>query len=369
MPQIKFQINDADDLAIKRNDEQIEFIKINSDSGESLVPLRIADPTNYDQALSLGYFNEKFDDKLVELLSQYVFLDPVKVHSSSNQDLLEITISIGDPLVFEGTVVEEGDRILLIGQDDKIENGIYSIVVTSTVDDGEGGTLPEKFKLTRSNKSGEAVGDHIQRFHVKSETDDIFFVVSSDEFGESYPIGVSPIEFKEFHVVNTGASNGLKHGNNINQLEIDDSYLIFSDNDGAKELAVSATKLIVQELEDGTGGLIDAKTIDVDNLTTIEFSISSDRNIKNSIHSLSAEETHEKVLQLQGVKYKLNKDNNDQEHIGFIAQDVEEVFPEFVKQGDVKSVNYSQMVAVLLESIKHQNSIIQSLEARIKALE
>ena len=56
--------------------------------------------------------------------------------------------------------------------------------------------------------------------------------------------------------------------------------------------------------------------------------------------------------------------------IGFIAQNVESVFPELVltDNNDIKSVNYSQMTAVLLEAIKDQNKIISQLRDDIELL-
>ena len=55
--------------------------------------------------------------------------------------------------------------------------------------------------------------------------------------------------------------------------------------------------------------------------------------------------------------------------IGVVAQELEEILPAMVYTGDddmqTKSVNYGNLVAVLIEAIKEQQQKIQQLEARI----
>ena len=92
--------------------------------------------------------------------------------------------------------------------------------------------------------------------------------------------------------------------------------------------------------------------------------LSSDRRLKDNITPLST--ALENTLKLRGVSYfwkdKLKGENRQ---IGVIAQEVEEIYPEFVHTDaeGMKSVNYSQMVAVLIESVKELNTRIESLEA------
>ncbi len=106
------------------------------------------------------------------------------------------------------------------------------------------------------------------------------------------------------------------------------------------------------------------------------FVTNSDARLKNSIAALDRQATLKKVLALEGKSYKLN--GSDETQIGFVAQDVEKLFPEFVvTKGDgMKGVNYSQMVAPLAEAIKAQQQTIEALqkqnaklEERLKAIE
>ena len=74
----------------------------------------------------------------------------------------------------------------------------------------------------------------------------------------------------------------------------------------------------------------------------------------------------EKVLQLRGVEY--DRIDIDKHQIGVIAQEVEKVLPELVKDGEVKSVNYANMVAVLIEAIKEQQAIIEKQGQQIEKI-
>ena len=104
---------------------------------------------------------------------------------------------------------------------------------------------------------------------------------------------------------------------------------------------------------------------------TASTTTASDRRIKENIQEHDPQETHTNVMKLKGVDYNLIADENKSKNTGFVAQEVEEVFPQFVKEDSdgMKSVNYSQMTAVLLSALQHQNSLIETLTARVAALE
>lgn len=95
------------------------------------------------------------------------------------------------------------------------------------------------------------------------------------------------------------------------------------------------------------------------------FIYNSDKAFKENIEPL--ENSLDTILKLEGVKYTLKESGKSS--IGFIAQDVEKVIPEFV-EGDegFKGVNYGQMVAVLTEAMKEQQKQIQDLRAEIEVL-
>ena len=80
----------------------------------------------------------------------------------------------------------------------------------------------------------------------------------------------------------------------------------------------------------------------------------------------------EKVNKMRGVYFdwKDKEKYNNRKQIGFIAQEVEEVVPELVSNGDpgTKAVNYAQTVALLLEAVKEQNKIIEELRKDVEEL-
>jgi hypothetical protein len=97
----------------------------------------------------------------------------------------------------------------------------------------------------------------------------------------------------------------------------------------------------------------------------------SDERLKDDVKPL--QNSLDKVLAMQGVSYKWNSgERKGQSDIGLIAQQVENVVPEVVREktnidGDTyKSVNYEHLVGVLIEAIKEQQNQIDELKKLIK---
>jgi hypothetical protein len=64
------------------------------------------------------------------------------------------------------------------------------------------------------------------------------------------------------------------------------------------------------------------------------------------------------------------KSNKKENKIGLLAQEIEEVFPELVKEGEDKggplSVNYQGLIPVLINAIKEQQEELMSIRKSIK---
>jgi len=96
-------------------------------------------------------------------------------------------------------------------------------------------------------------------------------------------------------------------------------------------------------------------------VTSGGFQTSSDVRLKtgieNSVYGLS------EVLQLRSVKYV--KDQKTE--VGFIAQEIETILPEFVSENSdgMKTVNYGQMVSVLVKAIQDLKSEVDTLKAQL----
>jgi hypothetical protein len=95
----------------------------------------------------------------------------------------------------------------------------------------------------------------------------------------------------------------------------------------------------------------------------------SDARYKTNIEPL--ENCLTKVQSLSGVSFTKLPSDMDQDvdtskrHIGLLAQEVEQQFPELVSEDPstgIKSVSYSNMVAVLLECIKSLSAEIAELK-------
>jgi len=99
------------------------------------------------------------------------------------------------------------------------------------------------------------------------------------------------------------------------------------------------------------------------------LSQASDVRFKTDISTLSG--SLDKVKQLRGVTFNWkDKTKDSTQQIGFIAQEVEEIFPQLVKtdKAGMKSVAYSNITAVLVEAIKEQEHQIDELKKQIEEL-
>jgi len=85
----------------------------------------------------------------------------------------------------------------------------------------------------------------------------------------------------------------------------------------------------------------------------------------------------EAILGLRGVSYSWDKEKwadksfADGQQIGFIAQEIEKIFPSLVTTDSdgYKSVNYIGVVPVLVEAVKVQNKKIEQLEKQAAEME
>ena len=103
---------------------------------------------------------------------------------------------------------------------------------------------------------------------------------------------------------------------------------------------------------------------------------SSDKRFKQNVVPLS--NALEQVLALNGVSYQWKYDDkqfagrgfDQRTHVGFIAQDVEQIIPEVVDTDTdgFKSVQYSHIVPILVEAIKQQQHLIDALNQKVEAI-
>ena len=98
-----------------------------------------------------------------------------------------------------------------------------------------------------------------------------------------------------------------------------------------------------------------------------DLTVNSDMRLKANIISLGS--TLAKLLQIDGKSYVMKTDESKQK-IGLLAQDVQAVYPELVKQANNEegtlSVNYQGLIPVLINAIKEQQAEIDELKRLIK---
>jgi len=94
-----------------------------------------------------------------------------------------------------------------------------------------------------------------------------------------------------------------------------------------------------------------------------KITAASDIRLKENIQTIK--NPLEKIENLRAVKY--NKKDSFKNEIGFIAQELETIFPQLVKTNPdgYKSVAYGNMSAVLLECIKELENQIQEIKMRL----
>ena len=193
----------------------------------------------------------------------------------------------------------------------------------------------------------------------------------------------------------TGFSSGktgiLRFADQFNQLEttyggnmILKGYhsveLVGSSGNSSSDKVLRVKEYTTDRLVIDKGGNVGIGTTNVTNiLTVVQGSLTdpiadawlsySSKRWKTNIREIS--DALEKVMSLKGVYFNWKSDNRPD--IGMIAEDVGEVFPELVEYEengvDARSLDYSRLVAVLVEAIKAQQKIIQNQSERLAKLE
>ncbi len=100
-------------------------------------------------------------------------------------------------------------------------------------------------------------------------------------------------------------------------------------------------------------------------VTARRVSQTSDERLKKNIAPI--QNGLEKILNLQGVEYQYKADTDSLTEVGLIAQQVENVVPEVVREGvdGMKTVNYGALVGVLIEAVKELSQEVETLKAKL----
>ena len=99
---------------------------------------------------------------------------------------------------------------------------------------------------------------------------------------------------------------------------------------------------------------------------------SSDIRYKDNVKPI--ENALDKIDKIKGYTFEWNELSHKQtgkKDIGVIAQEIEEILPELVqtRSNGYKAVDYQKLIALLIQSTKEQQIIINDLKSRIEKLE
>jgi hypothetical protein len=166
--------------------------------------------------------------------------------------------------------------------------------------------------------------------------------------GASYPTGIlsiGPVDGKTgiFGSASTAGQPGIQGAHTANSAT---GYVAYFANSG------SATGLYISN--------------------TAAWQSTSDLRLKTDIQDL---DTTSRLLSLKPRDYlwksQATSDNSLKRNFGFIAQEVQEVFPELVGESPdgMLSVEYTGLIAPLVKAIQEQQAIITDLQAKVAALE
>jgi hypothetical protein len=89
----------------------------------------------------------------------------------------------------------------------------------------------------------------------------------------------------------------------------------------------------------------------------------SDASLKTNTLNLTFEK-NKTVLNLNPVEFEYKSDYNKKKHYGFIAQDVEKIFPELVSSNVMgyKTVNYLELIPIMLSKMQSMQEEIDDLK-------
>ena len=95
----------------------------------------------------------------------------------------------------------------------------------------------------------------------------------------------------------------------------------------------------------------------------------SDVRLKENIEKIETIAT-EKLLTLNPVVFNFRSDVRKKDHYGFIAQEIEQVYPELVNNAETgyKRVNYIELIPLLVAKIQSMQAEIDELKEQIKKI-
>ena len=159
--------------------------------------------------------------------------------------------------------------------------------------------------------------------------------------------------------VAVGDEAGTDLGTNVN-------HCIAIGAPGAGPFATLDNTCFIASIHDqpvGDPGTQQAVFVDADNVVGIQ---ASSRRFKHDIQPM--DKASEAILALKPVTFKYNADKKGRAQYGLVAEEVAEVNPDLVvqqKNGEISTVRYEQVNAMLLNEFLKEHKKVQSLETTV----
>lgn len=108
-----------------------------------------------------------------------------------------------------------------------------------------------------------------------------------------------------------------------------------------------------------------------DNVYADDYVTVSDRREKKNIKTLNLGMNI--ITKINTYKYVYKNDNNNEEHFGFMAQELQKIVPELVAIGNDENktlgISYSELIPILVNALKEQDDKIDNLEKVVLSIQ
>ncbi len=326
----------------------------------------------------------------------------VKISNAEDANSLDIFTSADKPLRISNNGLVDGASLQLKGS---AENHLFSF-------EGKGGfryysrnTSLEKFRVndggdiylttTGQNTAIDARGNinDFYQFNVMNENSgsdastDIVATANNGDDDDAYiDMGINSENYDATVNGNTatilnGPNVTYLYGNGANMVignAARQKPLIFFTNNSNQDGGVDGKGtermriLATGEVAIGTSSVTSGVKLEVNgNIKATNVAYSSDRRLKTQIEDLDY--GLKDLLALKPVKYNWkDPQQSSQKQIGLIAQDARTVIPELVSGDESKetlSINYTELIPVLINAIKEQQKQIDVLKQQVQKLQ
>jgi len=263
-----------------------------------------------------------------------------------------------------------------LGQDFLIGNGTSNKSLLFLTGGGSK-TSNERMRITSSGNVGIGTKDPKSKLHISATNPLSLSGLQSGAADTVLTLVKGVVKYALKSTVNNQSWSVAGNNNEADsKIGTNDPYALSIVTDNTERIRVSSNGTVgVGTFFDNDGNTITALdenyklVVDGDALATT-WATTSDRRLKTNIKDLNY--GLKSLMQLQPVSYNwIDPKQSTQTQIGLIAQDAKKVIPEIVLGDEDKgklSINYTELIPVLINAIKEQQSTIEAQQKQIDEL-